>query len=388
VWLFALLPVLLVAIGAFVAISQQRKATRRAPSGAGGGQAPKGEPIRWDDDAPVVVAEIDGAPVVIGRYWLYEGDKNNIYLAAFDGLTFQRRWKAGPFGDVSANNAHIYTFFAVAGPRVAVSDYASMLHILDLATGGELLSTRLSDRVQRVCAAPGGEARVWAQVADERHVMVDLATGDASLAERPSWCPDEVDISRDGSACWHSDFLRKRLGRATCLAPDGLGRSEGFQPEYVLREASAEAADSGASGAAAAGARGSREGDGDRVVALGTKHPGTRLPMAAGYLGGKPVWVRLLVDDPTAAVEGTPRLVDLAYGHLLMVYQRDQKWRLMSVDPDTGDTRWEVSVPEATWSDQSSFFLITDRRVYLPNKSFLHIFDLATGRLQGSIGGQ
>ncbi len=338
-----------------------KTATRHDPRG---GHSPKGESVRWDNRAMVAAARIndDAVDDIVGRYMLLEDSKSDVYVGAFDGATFERLWKAGPFGDISGNHAHMHTHFAVTPSKVAVSDYASMVHILDRATGAEQRSLRLSDRVTHMCVAPGDRDAVWLAVADENDVELDLRTGETTEMSIPDWCPGEISLSGDSAGCWRSEFLRRRLGRAECVNPGELAEAQGFAPEYGLR-------------------------NGDQLVAVGNKDPGSRLPMAAGYDGKTVRWVRQLSGDPQATVgEGAPEVADLGFGHLVVQYQVDKKWRLISLDPATGDTQWEVQIPNTDWADDSDLFLLTEKRLYLPNQSYLHVFDTATGRLLGTIG--
>ena len=360
-WVFALIPMFLIGMGVFTAIYMQKKAMR-AHSDPAGGHSPKGEAIRWDDDVMPAVADVngDGVADIIGRYAVNENSKSMIYVGAFDGQTFARLWKAGPYGDISANHAHMYTHFVVTPAHVLVTDHSSMVHILDRKSGTEQRSARLSDRANGGCAAPDGE-QAWIEVADEKHVSVDLASGGVSDMARPKWCRGEIQLS-GSSRCWHSDFQRNRRGRADCIDPRKLAKAEGFGADYALVA-------------------------GEVTVALGHKKPGTRLPMAAAYVEGKAVWVRNIAGDAQATVgEGTPSVADVAFGRVIIHYQLDQKWRLISLDVTDGKTQWDVLVPNTTWSDESELVLVTEGKIYLPSSHYLHIFDTASGRLIATIG--
>ncbi len=361
VWMFALIPLGLVGMGIFTAVVMQKKSTYVHTDPAGG-HSPKGEALQWDDGVMPAIADVngDGVADIIGRYTLLEDSKSNVYVGAFDGQSFERLWKAGPYGDISANHAHMYTHFMVSPTHVLVTDHASMLHILDRKSGTEQRSGRLSDRANGGCAAPTGE-QAWIEVADEKHVSVDLASGQVGEMARPEWCPGAGDL-RGNAACWHSEFQRSRRGHADCIESRKLAKAEGFGAGYALVA-------------------------GDITVALGHKNPGTRLPMAAGYVDGKVVWVRNIASDAQATVgEGTPALADVAFGRVIVHYQLDQKWRLISLDVSDGTTQWDVAVPNTTWSNESDLMLVTEGKIYLPSAQYLYIYDTATGRLLATIG--
>ena len=350
--------------GGMIAFSvMMAKRAQQGVSDPAGGHSPKGESIHWESRILPALARVNGDEVddIISRYTLYENERSNVYIGAFDGQSFKRLWKAGPFGDTSKDGASQHTHFVVTGSRVAVTDHATMVHILDLATGTEQRAVRLSDRATRGCAPPDGSDKAWIEVADEQNVSIDLTTGAIQPMERPEYCRKEVELTHS-SRCWHQDFQRSRQALADCIAPSKLGKSKSFNPEYGLKA----------------------EG---KVVALGHKQPGTRVPMVAGYDGTKPIWVRNIAGDAQANVgEGTPAVADMAFGHLIIQYQLDKSWRLISLDPATGNTQWDAPIPNTDWADDSDLVLLSKTNVYLPNKQYLHIYDISNGNLLGTIG--
>ncbi len=151
------------------------------------------EIVQWDSQYVPYPAKIDDDAVedFVGVYRTYErtdsGSTMRRFIGGFDGATFARVWTAGPFGDDDDSRGFA---FAVAGAHVAVSDSHAVVHVLDATNGHETARVTLSDRAKSICTAPA-RSEVFVEVSDEQNVVVDLNSGSAKRAARPSYCRPE-----------------------------------------------------------------------------------------------------------------------------------------------------------------------------------------------------
>jgi hypothetical protein len=310
----------------------------------------------WDIDGGVLPAQVnaDGVEDFLIRFQRSDG-KRPLFVLAIDGATFARIWTSGPFGEDS--DASTYSRVAASQKHVLVTDSSSRAHVVDLATGRQHGELRMSDRAERVCTEPGGE-HAWIQVVDRKHLMVDLATGEATAETRPpTWCADPSGGKWQVS-CTHyaGTVIGKGKSRARCLDVPSKWRIDGFGRSYALRTE-----------------RG--------YVAVGSKDPGTAFPILVGLdPRGKVKWRRGVSDDEGEAVEKeTPKLVDVVGGAIVVAYKlQADRWRLAALDEGTGATRWQRDLAEETrWA---AGMTVSDQRVYVLLSSTLAVHDLATGK--------
>lgn len=332
------------------------------------GQAAAGEPKKppetgswWSLGSAVHPARVNGDGVedfLIRFQRSGSGDPRPLFVIAFDGATFRRIWTAGPFGEDS--DASTYSRVAATDGHVVVADAAARGHVLDLATGEETASVAMSDRADRVCTQPGGQ-QAWIEVSDDKHLMIDLATGQARPEKKqPKWCPGDRSIQHMiGCIHYGSDAHRNGLSRARCSDPPRKWKIDGFGRAYALRTASGH-------------------------VAVGSKDPGTAFPIIVGLdERGAVRWRRGLADDDApgggAVAKETPKLVDVAGGTIVAAFKLESdRWRLAALDEATGATRWQRDLAEEThWA---SGLTVSDTRIYLLLSSSLIIHDLATGK--------
>ncbi len=313
----------------------------------------------WSIGSAVHPAQIngDGVEDFLIRFQR-SGDPRPLFVIAIDGAIFQRIWTAGPFGEGS--DASTYSRVAATAEHVVVTDPAARTHVLTAATGRETATVAMTDRADRVCTQPGGE-QAWIDVSDEKHLMVNLATGEARPEKKPpKWCPGDRSIQyMIGCIHYGTDAHRNGLSRARCSDPPRKWKIDGFGRAYALET------DSG-------------------HVAVGSKDPGTAFPIIVGLdQRGAVRWRRGLADENTpgggAVAKETPKLVNVAGGSIVVVYKLESdRWRLAALDEATGATRWQRDLAEEThWA---AGLTVSDSRVYVLLSSSLAVHDLATGK--------
>jgi len=321
-----------------------------------------GERYAWDNLSVPVVLERGGADgVLFGRTRVHRDDGSHLHVSAFDGQSLERLWVTPSLGTWSGDDAYRRVHVLVAGERVIYSDSRAGLTVADPTTGETTHHLTLSDVAERIC--PGASAEeVWVQVADEQHVVVDVATGRSSPAADPGTCPPDRRPSPDCRGFFAPDGWALT---ATCLPEKAAPRQAGFEAERVLRH-------------------------GDDAVAVGVRRPGTEVPMALGFdpHSASVLWSRTLpAGDPQRAKAESAALTDLHTGTLVATYtQRDDSRRLIAIDARTGDTLWDVAVPRSQDGSEERAMVVTATRVYVPHWTWLEVIDRANGAHLGTIG--
>lgn len=338
------------AIGVAVPVPADVPNTAPDDGPGAGGVVPAGEHLQWGAGfgpsvAPVFLND-DAVEDFVGLYRIMSED---LYVGGFDGKTLGRVWKSAPLGSLSDGVA--YTHFALAGRRVAVTDFRANVHVLEVATGAEVGKVVLSDRARRVCAPPKDVSAVWIEVADGKDVLVDTQTLTSKPSSAPAWCRPR---STPGSGC--------EGGSAACSLAGASVRVAGFRAEVVLAA-------------------------GDRRVAIGARDPGTATPMAVGLdARGGATWTATLPDDPAIAHPGAP-LADLAAGKLFACFELSSRGsRLVALDVETGARLWDVQVPRSTEGSGPWAITATATRVYVPHWTWLDVLDATNGKLVGTVG--
>jgi len=327
-------------------------------AGPGSGGVTMGEHLQWDSQEAPLPARVNGDAIedFVGRYRVLDGSKSPVFIGGFDGTSLRRVWAAGPYGDASSGGQAIH--FTVAGSKVLVTDPRSIAHVLDVTTGKETAAVTLSDRANAVCGNPD-RPEAWVEVSDEQHVLVDLAAGSVKKAPRPPWCP--------GDSSGISD-IQCRVGlhksHARCQGVDSSFKAPSFRGERALVE-------------------------GDVMVVVGEKSPGTRVPTAVGVdPKTKAVkWQRAIPQgDPNEAKEGLG-LVDLGNGRLVAQFELAAGgFKLAAIDAHTGRQLWETAIPRSRDGSEASLMTISSTRVYLPHWTWLDVFDARTGAVIGTVG--
>jgi len=336
--------------------------------------APAGE-LAWDPDAraPVLLpTEHSGAEDFFGFFRVWDGRSAwTAYGGAFNGATLATLWRTEAIDPQLLKREGVVPLAAVVGSSIVVSDATPTLRVFDLATGNKLSTLRMADAVVEICkpkdATAAGAARVWVHVADEQNALIDLESGKAAFAPRPSWC--DVAGSKDvrGGPC-HEDF-KNVAARAACLpGVEAPALEEGAVADYVLK-------------------------DGPRAVVLGTKDAH---PIAIGVGPGfKASWVTPLVADGTKPLPEAPHVAELWGDRLYAVYGKVYfDARVVALDAESGKRIWDVPLVGSvtgTLGDSgrgtARGLVVSKSRVYVSRSGGgLDVFDAADGKAVGTIG--
>jgi hypothetical protein len=356
--------IVLFLVGGIVAASlagRGRGSTTSSALPGGGGTVPPGERLQWSSNGVnVIPARVDGDGVedFVGRYVILDlsgKSTQTLFIGGFSGATFERVWKAGPYGTLS--EAAGSTHFTVVGDRVAVADYRSTLHVLDVTTGKELRTVPLTDRARSVCGPLDARKQVWVEVADRNNQIVDLDTGKSEAGPRPAWC-------RNGAGVFHAHDCGG--ARAACTDQDmSAPKQGGARIDLLFTE-------------------------GSTTVATGHKEPGTRTPLAMGFDLKKKTatWTTVIPTDPATVGGFDHGAGDLAGGRFFTSYELSGQMgsRLVSLDAKTGARLWDVPVIRSESGSGVDGLAATATRVYVPHWTWLDVHDASTGKLLGTVG--
>ncbi|MFO8074239.1 MAG: PQQ-binding-like beta-propeller repeat protein [Polyangia bacterium] len=357
---------------------------------SGAGQL-AGERMQWVGNRQAMLADLTGDGVADPIGWVrFLDDGTTNHVAAFDAVSGRRLWQTPSVGDSSrASKCRA----ALAGDKLLVADSTGVLKAYSTGNGAQAWSVPLGERVERFCGAGGGWVRV--EKKDEQQLLVDPSTGQTSPG-------GEVEDDGQCGGLW-TDVP----GRGPRVVTGGdTFDNEIVQPIIEGMNVDSVAVDFGSS----------------TYVALGGKHPGTAVPMAAAYApprpeddSGKgkkkgkrrrrrrppksswmnkpevsPRWMTAIpAVDPMTVRPGAPDAATISVGRLVAPYQtagRQSGWRLAALDVASGRNLWDVAIPS---SDTGQVWAVTasDRQVFASIGIALHVFELATGQHSITIGG-
>lgn len=296
--------------------------------------------LMFDDvgGAPVAVA-IGGKDAWIARFRSTGADE--LFVVAGPAEGGPPLWKLGPLGTYS--DGYTSTRFVTLGDRVVVSDWRSVLHVLDLSTGQELQSLTLTDRVKRLCASPALE-RVYFEQVDERRYLLDLATGALTVGGRPEDCP--LDKGEDRRASWGREKDKE-------VQVPGM---------YV----------------------GKRYVSGDLGVARGYKSPGTPVPLLVGFDPSTLAvrWSGPAAQADPARVQGQELVGALAGDRFVVAcIVGTDEWYLSALDARSGARLWNVRMPDIFAVDRVDSVVAGKEHVYVGHMSSLESYRLSDGQL-------
>ena len=310
----------------------------------------------------IAEVDIDGDGVLdlVGLCADRPGSEGSLYVGAFDGKTFEPRWRSASVGDQA--NAYLVQLGVAAG-RVAVADPLGSLHVLDLTSGKEVARVPLTDRADVICAPREAPGRHWIATKDRTESSFDPRTLALVPAPRPASCPPgRFAVTVDLALC-------------TALPPDvagSMGECTGSGapppiPGFIGMEMAVDGADG---------------------VVAGMKSPGSSVPMIAGFTPGaagkapRLRWQRgAAPGSPLDAKEMSPSRPGLAAGRAIVTYEDlHGAHHLEAIDAPTGRTLWD------TTSESFLQFRTTATRIYVMRWSRLDVRDAATGALLGGVG--
>jgi hypothetical protein len=322
--------------------------------------SPKRDPFQWVERGGPVFVDVngDGTEDIVGHVSQHEaGSGFRNVIAAFDGRTFQKLWESEP---AEGPDTSRYVRVIAQNGRLVMSEQRKV-NLLELETGKRLGRVPLSDSPGRLCIPPGDTTSVWVEVKDHQHLLFDTRTATAKPAPHaPKGCatpplsPQTCDMSRPPehpTTCERSSY-----------PPSDI---RNFSTRYLLRT-------------------------GGYTLALGTRWPGTAVPLVALFEPGnrKPLWHDTVSEkDPLLLRDLAPEVGEITKDAVYVIYVLEKGGRqLIRRDLRTGAVVWDVALPEAQTSAIQATLWARGGRLYVSDWGSLHALDAATGERIGGIG--
>lgn len=317
---------------------------------AGGG----GSRMTWLGHGPALLAFIDGdrIPDPVGRV-RYVGAGDTCHLAAFSGASGERLWQSEALGSYSdtyqGRVIQADKLFVFADPRGSLTAYRA-------ANGQRTWSVALSDKVERACKLAPADIAV--QTADKSWQSVSSATGAARKSNGPVSCirlPDDDDDTGDA--------------RLQVLTPGAL-KLPGMAVSRVVRRAGRPGGESGP------------------PIAVGSKQPGSAVPMLARLDRSRALWkVEVPAESPLAARSAPPDFVSVTDTQACAIYEMQDSSppRLTCFDLASGARRFDREIEKGTTIVMEAL-VWSGGRFYLSSWGHLQVLDGATGRRLHLIG--
>jgi outer membrane protein assembly factor BamB len=281
------------------------------------------------------------------------GQDDQLFIVAVDPTTRRERWRAGPYGTYS--EGYRATWFAVVGSNVVVTDFHSIVHVLDLTSGKDQRSAHLTDHAAQLCPLPENK-QVFVHQVDKRDVTVDLTTAAAHESPRPAACTEEI-----------FDPSRRSHGTVPLSAAPKVN---GFAAKRVLSE-------------------------GNLAIAAGVKSPGTEIPIAVGFdpKTHAVLWQEVVPAVDPATVRSSEAFFlgskadGLAAGRYASVYGvGSDAFRLTAFDAKTGSRLWDVELKKILGVDRPNDVVLSGSCVYVTRSTSLEFFEVKTGKALGAYG--
>ncbi len=325
---------------------------------AGGlsGVGPLAGVVQWSSSAEFGLRDVngDGADDVVGwvRSFQGVGGEFSTHIAAYDGLSGARLWMTPALFAVGEEHK---ARFGLAGDAALVTGPDGSLHGFALADGVARWRVKLDERATQICERDDDAVLV---TADERARAVALTDGAFQPAEAPTPC-----VSFGSAHTSERLAPRPRHGGGGGELPPPKGMS-------VRERLSAPPVE----------------------VAIGTKDPGTAVPMVAVYRDGRERWVGVVPEvDPLTVAEGPARHPTIAGEALIMVYElgdHDADERVVARNLANGALLWEQAIPRSgeAGSVQRVLADVESDRLYIAHWTYLQGFSLKTGEHLYTIG--
>lgn len=280
------------------------------------------------------------------------GTPPKLHFAAFDPATAKELWRTEALAASGEEN-----LAATVRGRLVVT-LRNTVQGFDGRTGKRAFSTALPELPEALCQHPSGVAVL---TKDKKLYPVDLGSGALGA---PS--PGARNAHEPGTRCIDLDPRDASHGTALVEAEEAPYRDKvtGMQVADVLSVA-----------------------ESPRRLVLGTREPGTRVPMLAAFDGERLLWrAELPSSEPLLAKEGEPVAVAVGSGRVLAAYERSdrEELRVVCFELISGKRSWEVALPER---DFFTSFGVTDRYVVVRGFGKASSFALADGRPLATIKG-
>ena len=280
------------------------------------------------------------------------GETTKLHFGAFDPATGKELWRTEALGASGEQNKA-----ATVRGRLIVT-LRNTVQGFDGRTGKRAFSTALPELPEALCQHPSGVAVL---TKDKKLYPVDLGSGALGAP-----VPGARYAHEPGTRCVDLDPADASNGSTLIDADEAPYRDKvkGMQVADVLGV-----------------------GESKRAFVLGTRQPGTRVPMLAAFDGDRLLWSQELPgSEPLLAKEGEPTAVAVGSGRVLAAYERSdrEELRVVCIELQSGKRSWEVALPER---DFFTSFGITDRYVVVRGFGKASSFALVDGRLLAVIKG-
>ncbi len=290
----------------------------------------------------------DGTDDILGLVWRAGDDERALFVGAWDGKTFDLKWRAGPF---PSQWSSMGTHLLVVGGTVVVTDSRETLHVMELGTGTPAATIALPRGASAACAL------------DDRHALFDPGGTNARVLDTVT---RTVGPAPAGSSC----RVVHAFGARTISDGDRI-RSKVKMPGFSGYTSHAERATMGGS-------------DVDlRLTAAGVERDGSWFTYGAGWDGqsAKLLWEhRLATDGHVENRRGTTRL-EVGGGRVLYLYAKDGAfagYHLTARSAKTGEELWSQSIHGSDQGTHISALRLERDRAYVVT-SQLAIFDAEHG---------
>ena len=375
------------------------KKVRKAATGHDG---VTGRTLNWGSPIPMAIdVNGDGVADLVGRLRGLDG-VNSVHLVAFDGASGKKLWQSPKLG--SYQETYQGTVAALEKRLVFVND-RGLARGFSLADGTQSWKVNILEKLQAACVGDGG---VFLLTADERWIKLDTEAGKANEVKAPTSCRP---LATDGRG--QKPIGTREIDAFNRVDPkpdkfDGMSISM-----HVILDS---------------------DGKGRERLALGSKSPGTAVPMVARYSVENfdppeaPVLsspeatmskkaqrqlrrersrherkLRSLIAkaefplawktavpsrDPLGAkssrleIYGLSREADC----VVIPYERRNKpIHVACISYKTGKHRWDIALPKA-FIDSLDGMVVRGKRAYIGMSSRVHAIDLDTGKRLFSVG--
>ena len=324
--------------------------------------------LGWWGTTPVLAdVDGDGADDVIGfsRYVL-DGDR--MHLAAFSGATGKKLWetpKLGTYTDVYQG------VIATADDTVVVAMPTGALRGYARTTGAARWETQVGEKVDHLCAGDR-TGTIAVGTADKRWHRVTLADGGRAdmvplrVAERDEGAVARVLGTAEAGGCepLASSEREGMPGLRTAESWSGMPEVEGMRVERIARR------------------------DGGPVIAIGTKQPGSAVPMMAALDGARVRWKVIVPATDPLNTRAEDHLMTIGGDVVVAAYEissSNEPPHLTAFALADGRRLWDVPVQKGTTIVMTAL-AIAGTNVVLSSWGHLQAYDLATGARQFRIG--
>lgn len=313
--------------------------------------------MRWGGGGPALLADVDGDgtedAIGLVRYVL-DGDR--VHLAAFSGKDGHRLWQSARLGTYSEINSGR---LAIAGATLVWADKRGTLRGFAGRTGAASWTTALGDVAKAMCWGPS-RAQIDVMTADRRWQRVTLADGAATPA------PDRA---REPCDALPNDDPRELTDGAGTVVTDAFGDNVPAVPGMRVTKLV--------------------ERRGGPRIAIGTRSPGTAVPMIAAVdAAGAVRWkAEVPSSDPLTVEASAPEWFAVGSDDVAVLYEREDLRPpvLAGFDAATGARRWEAAVAKGTTIVVRGVSLSGDS-VFVSSWGHLQVFDRATGHQRFMVG--